>query len=112
MVYLTAYSDKATLERAKLTEPFGYLLKPVDSISLQTVVEVSSYKHQIEEWLRVSAPWLFAVLQCANDAIVAADKDGKVSLMPTSESLLGLTESQVPGKNLAGLFAIAVQQAA
>ncbi len=48
VVYLTAYADGATLDRAKLTEPFGYLLKPVDPRELQTVVEAAIYKHQIE----------------------------------------------------------------
>ncbi len=68
VVYLTAYADEATLERAKLTEPYGYLLKPVDSRALQTVVEVSIYKHQIEKWLKDSGRWLSAVLRCASDA--------------------------------------------
>ena len=54
VVYLTAYADEDTLERAKLTEPFGYLLKPVDPKALQTVVEVVVYKHQAESWVRES----------------------------------------------------------
>ena len=112
VVYLTAYSDEATLERAKLTEPYGYLLKPVDSRALQTVVEVSIYKHQIEKWLKESERWLSAVLRSASDAIVTTDRDGKVNLMnPAAESLLGITKSQALGKKLAGLFTITVQQA-
>ena len=44
VVYLTAYADEATLERAKLTEPYGYLLKPVDSQALQTVIAAAIQK--------------------------------------------------------------------
>ena len=44
VVYLTAHVDEATLERAKLTEPYAYLLKPVDSQELQTVIAVAIQK--------------------------------------------------------------------
>lgn len=54
VVYLTAHADRATLERAKLTGPFGYLLKPVEERALQTTVEVALYKHEMERVLRQS----------------------------------------------------------
>jgi len=41
VVYLTAYVDEATLERAKATEPSGYILKPFDDASLRAVVEMA-----------------------------------------------------------------------
>ena len=41
VVYLTAYIDEATLERAEMTEPFGYLLKPFDDAKLRAVVEMA-----------------------------------------------------------------------
>lgn len=49
VVFLTAYADEATLERAKQTEPLGYLLKPVDHKSLQTVVELALHKHEVDK---------------------------------------------------------------
>ena len=52
VVYLTAYSNDATLERAKVTEPYGYLLKPFEERELQTTIEIALYKHQAEEALR------------------------------------------------------------
>jgi len=48
VVYLTAYADQATVERAKLTDPYGYLFKPVDSEQLQIAVEAAIHKHQNE----------------------------------------------------------------
>lgn len=48
VVYLTSYSDEATLERAKHTEPFGYLLKPFDDLALRTTIEMSLHKHKME----------------------------------------------------------------
>jgi DNA-binding NarL/FixJ family response regulator len=48
IVYLTAYADEATLERAKKTEPYSYLLKPVKAAELRRVMELALYKHAAE----------------------------------------------------------------
>jgi signal transduction histidine kinase len=48
VVYATAYSDDATLQRARVTEPFGYLLKPFDERELRTTIEMALYKHRVE----------------------------------------------------------------
>lgn len=48
VIFLTAHSDRATLDRAKLTEPFGYLLKPFDDHGLKTHIEMALYKHRAE----------------------------------------------------------------
>jgi PAS domain S-box-containing protein len=52
VIYLTAHSDPATLQRAKLTEPFGYILKPFQSLELETHIQMALYKHQTEKQLR------------------------------------------------------------
>src|SRR5262249_20774064 len=54
VVFLTAYADDATLRRARVTEPFGYLLKPFEERDLRTVIEMALYKHQAECRLRAS----------------------------------------------------------
>ena len=41
VVYITAYIDDATLERAESTEPVGYLLKPFDDAKLRAIVEMA-----------------------------------------------------------------------
>ena len=52
VIYLTAYADPATLEKAKLTEPFGYILKPFDERTLHTAIEMALYKYEISNKLR------------------------------------------------------------
>jgi PAS domain S-box-containing protein len=52
IVYLTGHADQATLERAKATQPFGYLLKPFELDVLHTTVEMALHKYQIQRTLR------------------------------------------------------------
>ena len=52
IVYLTAYTDEATLRRAKVTEPDGYLVKPFEEIQLQTSIEMALYRHKKSMLLR------------------------------------------------------------
>jgi len=54
VIYLTAYSDEKTLERAKITEPFAYIIKPFEERELHSNIEISLYKSQIERALRES----------------------------------------------------------
>ena len=48
IVFLTAFSDVQTLERAKLAEPGGYVIKPASAVELRCAVEVALYKQQSE----------------------------------------------------------------
>ena len=52
VIYLTAYADADTFERAKATEPFGYLIKPFEEKELQTTIEIALARHQSEERMR------------------------------------------------------------
>jgi PAS domain S-box-containing protein len=52
VVYLTAHSDRKTLERAKVTEPFGYITKPFEDRDLKIGVEIALYKHEMEKELK------------------------------------------------------------
>jgi len=52
VIYLTALSDVETLNKAKITEPFGYLLKPFDARILKSTIEMAVYKHKNDSELR------------------------------------------------------------
>jgi DNA-binding LytR/AlgR family response regulator len=53
IIYLTAYADEATLSRAKITEPHGYILKPFKEIDLHTTIEMALHKHKKEVEIKV-----------------------------------------------------------
>jgi len=52
VVFLTAFTADDVLSRAKLTEPFGYILKPFSERELRTVLAMALYKHQAETRLQ------------------------------------------------------------
>ncbi|CAG0969109.1 putative transcriptional regulatory protein pdtaR [Methanosarcinales archaeon] len=114
VVYLTAYADEKTLERAKITEPFGYLIKPFKERELQITIEISLYKHEMEKKLKESErslreknQWLGAVIESIGDAVIATDPEGTIKLMnPMAEALTGWKQEDAIGKPLAGVFNI------
>ncbi|MGA2224878.1 MAG: GAF domain-containing protein, partial [Syntrophobacteraceae bacterium] len=69
VIFLTAYSEEATLERAKLAEPYGYVLKPFDDRELKSAIEIALYKHQAEEEIR-RLNRLYDVLSQVNQSVV------------------------------------------
>ena len=54
VVYLTAYSDGETLDRAKVTEPCGYVLKPFDDRDLHAAIEMALYRSRMERKLKAA----------------------------------------------------------
>jgi CheY-like chemotaxis protein len=49
IIYLTAYADEKILERARITEPFGYIVKPFVNEDLKIAIEIALYKHRVEK---------------------------------------------------------------
>ena len=78
VIFLTAHSDRATLERAKLTEPFGYILKPYDELELETHIEMALYKHQADEALRKSEQRFRAAFDQGGIAMAISSLDGRL----------------------------------
>jgi PAS domain S-box-containing protein len=54
VVYLTAHADEDSLQRAKASQPFGYLVKPFQSDELRSTIEMALYKHEIDRKLKES----------------------------------------------------------
>lgn len=105
VIYLTAYADKETLKRAKVTLPFGYLIKPFEERELETTIEMALYKHQIEKQLREKSQWFTAILKSIGDGVIANDRKARVTFMnPIAETLTGWHQEEALGKNLREVF--------
>ena len=107
VLYLTAYSDEETLKRAKITEPFGYIIKPFEDRELHSSVEIAIYKHEMERKLKESEKWLSTTLESIGDAVIATDKDGRIIFMnPIAREVTGWNQEEAIGKTLLDVFNI------
>jgi len=107
VVYLTAYADETTLQRAKVTEPYGYILKPFEERELHTTIVVALYKHEMERKLQESERWLGTTLKSIGDAVIATDATGYIKFMnAVAETLTGWEQIEAWGKELTEVFNI------
>jgi PAS domain S-box-containing protein len=105
IIFLTAYSDEATLQRAKVTEAFGYLLKPLEERELHITIEMALYKHRMERKLKESEQWLFTTLNSIGDAVIATDAQGYIKFMnPVAEALTGWSQPEALGQQIKTIF--------
>ncbi len=111
VVYLTAYVDENTLERAKITEPFGYIIKPFKESDLRTTIEITLYRHQREKKLKEREQWLTTVLKSIGDAVITTDSKGKVTFInPVAEALTGWQQKDAIGRDGTEVFNISDEE--
>lgn len=105
VVYLTSHSDRATIERARETGPYGYLMKPFDEKDMSATLEMALYKHGMEKRLKENEQWLSIILKSIADAVIVTDATGGVGFMnPAAEALTGWSFDEAVGKGLADVF--------
>jgi len=107
IIYVTANADESTLERAKRTEPYGYVLKPFEELELRTTIEIALYKHAVESKIKESEQWLSTTLTSIGDAVIATNDNGVVTFInPVALELMRVTREEVLGKDLGEIFRI------
>ncbi len=101
VVFLTAHSEDATLDRAKLTEPYGYLVKPVNERELRITIDMALHKHRAERQLAERERWFVNTLSSLGEAVVATDPQGQIRFMNTlAESITGWHRHEALGQHL------------
>lgn len=107
VVYLTAYADSATVQKAKASSPYGFVLKPFQIRELIGVVETALQRHRLESDLKSKEAWLSTALNSIGDGVISTDTAGRVTFMnPVAETLTGWTRQQALGKPLNSVFQI------
>lgn len=79
IIFLTAYADEGTLSKAKVTEPYGYIIKPFKEIDLHTSIEMALYKHKKESEILKEREILYSIIE---------NKDSKDFIFVKSNSRL------------------------
>lgn len=107
VVYLTAYSDEATLDRARVTHPFGYVLKPFEDREIEVAIQTALYRHKMEQALRAGEKRLEAVLTSIGDAVVATDPAKRITFLNrAAETLLGWKSERAKGRLLSDVLKV------
>lgn len=107
VMFVTANADRETIERAKIAEPFGYIVKPFQNSDLRAQIEMALWKHQMEQRLRISESWLSTTFRNVADALIATDNEGNIAFMnqPASE-MTGWDAVESKGRPLLDVFRI------
>lgn len=84
VIFITSYSNKEIVERAKKTNPFGYLVKPFEDKELFTNIEIALYKHGAEARLRDSERKYRELSESIQQIVIECDLDGKISYLNQS----------------------------
>jgi diguanylate cyclase (GGDEF)-like protein/PAS domain S-box-containing protein len=107
IIYLTANADTATFERAKTTEPLGYLLKPFKEKELYNTIEITLARYRIEKQLKDSERWLATVLKSIGDGVIACDRNQTITFMnPIAETLTQWSQTEAEGRAVTEVFNI------
>lgn len=105
IIFLTAYSDENTLERAKKAEPAAYLLKPFKERELFTTIEMALFKFKADEKAKRQERWSTAILRSIGDGIIAVNQSGNIDFLNTqAESILGVKQEDVKNLPLSNIF--------
>jgi CheY-like chemotaxis protein len=78
IIFLTSYVDNITVTRAKKSEPFAYLVKPVDSKELLITIEMALYKHEMQKLINEKENWFKSVLKHLSDGVIATFNDFRI----------------------------------
>ena len=107
VIFVTSHADTETLNRARISEPFGYVVKPFSGGDLRAQIEMALWKHRMEQKLRASEAWLSATFRNVADALIATDSRGHVGFMNTpAETLTGWDGEEAKGQPFLEVFQI------
>ncbi len=101
VIYITSSTDSDTIERAKTSNPYGYIIKPIDRRELKAAIEMALLRHEMEWKIRDNEQKYSTILSSIADAVIVTDEQEKISFMnPAAEKLTGWKADDVMEKNI------------
>lgn len=105
IVYLTALAEKDLFEQAKITEPFGYLSRPVSPQDLLSTVEMAFYKHTMEKRLKKSEEKYRELFEESRDAVYITTRDGQaLDVNQSFLDLFGYSREEIMGAGIRHIY--------
>jgi len=105
IIFLTAYANDQTLQSAKISEPFGYLIKPFIERELKATLEIAFYKHELEQELRKSKKKYKNIFENIQDVYFEVDMNGNIlEISPSIKSITEHEREYLIGKSIYELF--------
>jgi len=105
VIYITAYSGEKTIEAAKLTEPYGYMIKPIDEKELLIAIEIALNKYRekkkMEKALHESENRYRKLIDNMNEGIILLDEKGIISFVNDKFlEIKGYTQDEIIGHSV------------
>jgi len=105
VVYLTTDEEAATVPKG--SEPFGHVLKTFHNGELHAAIEFALYRHRIDAKLLTVERWLSTTLLSIGDAVIATDRNGRISLInAVAQRLTGWSEAEAVGQPFNEVFRV------
>jgi PAS domain S-box-containing protein len=111
VIYLTAHADQETLNRAKLAEPLGYLVKPFQETDLQASLEMALHKSEVDRVARRKEEWLSSTLSAMGEGVLCVGGSGEVTYInPAAEQWTGWRAGEALGTSVTEVFRVMDRQ--
>ena len=104
VIYLTAFADAEITARAKITQPYGYILKPYQERELHTVIEITLYKAQLDQKLKESEEKYRALAENTADVLFALDVHGMVTYISPHVNKYGYLPEDLVSANFCDMI--------
>jgi PAS domain S-box-containing protein/putative nucleotidyltransferase with HDIG domain len=96
VIYLTANTDDEILQRAKVTEPYGYIVKPFEQRELHSAIQMALHKHRMERKLKDAPKERHSLITSIPEVTWITTRAGKtVFISPNVEKVLGYTPQAI-----------------
>ena len=107
VIFLSAYTDTRTLDRAKEASPLGYILKPFKERELATILEMALYKSVADNRIREKEQLFSAILNSTTDAILVIGVNNEIVFMnPEAELILEVSDAESKNRRFGELFSL------
>src|SRR5262245_54394138 len=107
VICLTCHTDPKTVDAATVTEPFGYLLKPIDDRELKSTLRMAMFRRYTQNQLGRMERWMATTLTSIGDGVISTDAVGRILYMnPRAEELTGWQVSEAMGQDFQEIFDI------